>query len=99
MDIDDKNNPFESQIKEIEEWQKNANNPRYYTGTGKIPIPLKNMFKAPLTILIVGLIILLFSVLNVIANFSVDNVVGQSVPIIIGIGMTSGGIIRLIRRY
>jgi len=48
-------NLLEKQIKEIEEWQKNANNPGHFVGTGKIPIPLRNLLGSPRTMLIVGI--------------------------------------------
>lgn len=32
---------LDKQIDELNEWQKNVNNPGYFVGTGKIPVPMK----------------------------------------------------------
>ncbi|MDP4133202.1 MAG: hypothetical protein Q8882_04230 [Bacillota bacterium] len=46
MDKKDSNkelNEFENQLNEIKEWQKNAYNPGFFIGTGRVPLPLKNL--------------------------------------------------------
>lgn len=63
-------NPLEKQLDEINEWQKNANNPGYFVGSGKVPTPLKNFYKTPIVMLIVGAMFLIFAICNLISNFS-----------------------------
>ncbi len=49
-------NPLENQVEEINEWQKNANNHGYFIGSGKAPLPMKNILKSPIIMLIIGVI-------------------------------------------
>ena len=88
-------NEFEETLNEINEWQNNYSNPGYYVGSGKVPIPIKNIFKSPRLILIVGLIIGVPTFYSIINNFSFENILGNIMAIVISSAFIIGGIIRL----
>lgn len=46
--------PLEKQLEEINEWQKNSANPGYFIEKGKLPLPMKNLLKSPIVMLIIG---------------------------------------------
>lgn len=48
------NNEFEKQLEEIKEWQRNALNPGYYVGTGRVASPIKNLNKYPIFLILLG---------------------------------------------
>ncbi len=79
-------NPLEKQIEEINEWQKNANNPGYFIGSGKAPLPIKNLLKSPIIMLIIGFI------------FAITTIFNNVMVIIISIILITGGIIRLLNK-
>jgi hypothetical protein len=91
-------NPLEKQLQEINEWQRNANNPGYYIGTGRVPTGFKNVMRSPILLLIVGILLLLISVYGLISNFSIQTISSGAVGFVLGIGLTIGGIIRLVKR-
>lgn len=91
-------NLLEKQIKDIEEWQKNANNPGYFVGSGKVPIPLRNIFKSYKVMIIVGCLISLPSIFSIIKNFSFENVISNIMPLIISCILIIGGLIRMLNR-
>ena len=91
-------NLLEKQIKDIEEWQKNANNPGYFVGSGKVPIPLRNIFKSAKIMLLVGCLISLPTIYNIISNFSFENIISNIMPVIISCTLIIGGIVRILNR-
>jgi hypothetical protein len=78
-------NELEKQVQEINEWQKNANNPSYYVCSGKTRIPLKNLLKSPIVMLIVGILFLLPTIFNIVTNLSIYTITADLMPLIIGI--------------
>lgn len=90
-------NHIEKQIDEIEEWNKNVNNPGYYTTSSRMPLPLKRLSKFPLLILFIGLVVLIPSLYNTISNFHIFNVFENCIQIIVGGALVYGGVARLIR--
>lgn len=94
----DENNKFEKQLKDIKEWQDNYNNPGHYIGSGKVPTPLKNIFKSPTIILIVGIIIAIITLYSIINNLSFRNIWNNILYIIISVSFIFGGIIRILNK-
>jgi hypothetical protein len=92
-------NPLEEQIKEIDEWQKNASNPCHYVGSGKVPAPLKNMFKSPAVMLVVGLIISEPVIYGIITDFTFNNIVSNAMPILLCGILIAGGTIRILKKH
>ncbi len=71
MSLDDysnEKNEFEDQLEEIKEWQDNMYNPGHYIGTGKIPYPLKSIFKYPIILIIIGIMGAVPPLLGIILN-------------------------------
>lgn len=93
-----KNNPFEEQLDEIKEYQKNAFNPGYYVGSGKVNLATKNLLKSPKILIIVGIIFLIPSIYNLIRNFSIVAVLNQFIQIIIGSILVVRGFMKLHRK-
>lgn len=91
----DKSNDFEKQLKEVDEWEKNSNNPGHYVGSGKVPAPMKNLFRSPIIMLVVGIIFLIPTIYNLVKNFSIYSISSNAMPFIIGIVLFVGGIARL----
>lgn len=91
-------NPLEKQLQEINEWQRNATNPGYYIGTGRIPVAVKNVMRSPILLLMAGILLLLTSVYGLIYNFNIQAVSSGAVPLVLGVGLTAGGIIRLVKK-
>lgn len=95
----EKRNPLDEQMEELNEWQENATNPGHYTGSGKIPAPMKNLTKSPLILLIMGMAILIPEIFNLIQNFNVLSILPHLL-IITGSGvLIVGGILRIIKKY
>lgn len=90
-------NPFEKQMEEIQEMQKNINNPGYFIGSGKVPLFYKNLHKSPLIMLIVGIILSLPTIYNLINNFSIETIISNIIIIIISGALIIGGTIRLLK--
>ncbi|GAA0180868.1 hypothetical protein SH2C18_34870 [Clostridium sediminicola] len=91
-------NPLEKQLKEINECQKNANNPGYFVGSGKVPIPSKNLLNSPIVSLIIGSTFLIPTICDLVSDFSIQTILGNVIEIIIGLGFIIGGIIRLLKK-
>lgn len=92
------NNEFEQQLKDINEWQENYNNPGHYIGSAKVPTPLKNLFKSPAIILIVGIIITILTLYSIISNFTFENILSNIFSIIISASFIFGGIVRMLNK-
>ncbi|MBE6061489.1 MAG: hypothetical protein E7215_15185 [Clostridium sulfidigenes] len=91
-------NPLENQVEEINEWQKNANNPGYFIGSGKAPLPMKNILKSPMIMLIIGVIFAIPIIFSLVKNFSIETIFNNLVIITISIILIAGGIIRLLNK-
>jgi len=91
-------NPLEKQIEEINEWQKNANNPGYFIGSCKAPLLMKNILKSPIIMLIIGFIFAIPIIFSLVKNFSIETIFNNVMVIIISIILVTGGIIRLIKK-
>jgi len=91
-------NPLEKQVEEINEWQKNANNPGYFIGSGKAPLPIKNILKAPIIMLIIGFIFAIPIIFSLVKSFSIETIFNNVVIITISIILITGGIIRLLNK-
>lgn len=87
-------NKFEEQIEEVKEWQQNANNPGYYVGTGRATLPMKNILRSPVILILIGVICLVISICNIVGEFSFSSVMGNLTMLIIGAGLLIGGILR-----
>jgi len=94
-------NEFEKQLNEINEWQNNANNPGHFIGNGKVPAPIKNLSKSPLTMIIIGFVLLIPLIFNLINNFDITFVTANPTPLIlvVSIGLIIGGFIRLTKKF
>lgn len=88
-------NSFEKQLSEIKEWQDNLYNPGHYIGTGKIPPHIKNFNKTPAILLFIAIIFLLPSILGIISNFSVENILYSSIWLILGVILLIEGFIKI----
>jgi len=91
-------NPLENQVEEINEWQKNANNHGYFIGSGKAPLPMKNILKSPIIMLIIGVIFAMPIIFSLVKNFSIETIFNNVVIITISIILITGGIIRLLNK-
>lgn len=91
-------NPFEKQLEEINEMQKNVNNPGYFIGSGKAPLFYKNLFKSPMIMLIVGIIFTMPTIYNLVSNFSIETIYNNVITILISGVLIIGGILRLLKR-
>ena len=98
QDNDKELNPLEKQLEEINEWQKNANNPGYFVGSGKVPLPMRNLLKSPIVMLIVGVIFIIPTIYNLVSNSSIAMIVTNLITIVISGGLIFGGIIRILKR-
>jgi len=63
-------NEFEKNLSDLKEWQNNQYNPGYYTGTGRVPVLLRNMIKHPALLLIIGLTLGLINGNSLFIQFS-----------------------------
>lgn len=91
-------NEFEQQLKDINEWQENCNNPGHYIGSAKVPTPMKNLFKSPIVILILGVIIAIPTLYSIINDLSFQNILNNILYIIISVSFIVGGIIRMFNK-
>ncbi|MEW9097366.1 MAG: hypothetical protein AB2417_20015 [Clostridiaceae bacterium] len=91
-------NSFEEQLDEIKEYQKNAFNPGYYVGSGRVNLATKNLFKSPKVLITMGIIFLIPAIYNIIKDFNVVTLLNQAMQIIIGCILTFGGFKRLRRK-
>ena len=91
-------NPLENQVEEINELQKNANNHGYFIGSGKAPLPMKNILKSPIIMLIIGVIFAIPIIFSLVKNFSIETIFNNVVIITISIILITGGIIRLLNK-
>jgi hypothetical protein len=91
-------NPLEKQIDDINKWQKNATNPGYFVGTGRVPTPLRNILKAPIIMLLLGVIFAVPTTSNLARNFSLETVFSNMMAIVLSASLIIGGTIRLIRK-
>ncbi|MHC1683368.1 MAG: hypothetical protein AB6733_10510 [Clostridiaceae bacterium] len=89
---------LKEQIEEIDEWNKNANNPGHYINNGKVPLPTKNLFKSPIIIIILGLMLLAPAALNIINNKNGLAIFMEAIPVIVGIILICSGIYRLVKK-
>ncbi|HOV25537.1 MAG TPA: hypothetical protein PK566_04150 [Pseudobacteroides sp.] len=71
--INDEINEFEKNLSDLQEWQNNQYNPGYYVGTGRVPVPLLNMVKHPVLLLIIGLTLGLINSISLFTQFSESN--------------------------
>lgn len=97
-DKDKERNPLEKQLEEINEWQKNATNPGYFVGSVKVPLPMKNLIKSPIVMLITGVIFIIPTIINLVSDFSIATIFTNLITIIICGGLILGGIIRILKR-
>lgn len=98
QNMDSGQNPLENQIEELKEWQENAYNPGYYIGSGKAPLPLRNMAKspkAPVIMLIVGSLFAVPALYQLVRYFSFETLLGSFMPMAVGIILMLGGAIRI----
>ena len=91
-------NPLEEQLREINEWQNNSTNAGYFINKGSAPIPIKNLSKAPVLMIIVGILLAIPTLIFIIGDFSLSSILNSSVMILISVSFIVGGIIRLKRR-
>jgi len=91
-------NPLENQVEEINEWKKNSNNHGYFIGSGKAPLPMKNILKSPIIMLIIGVIFAIPIIFSLVKNFSIETIFNNVVIITISIILITGGIIRLLNK-
>jgi len=91
-------NPLENQVEEINEWQKNANNLVYFISSGKAPLPMKNLLKSPIIMLIIGFIFVIPIIFSLVKNFSIETIFNNVVIITISTILITGGIIRLLNK-
>lgn len=92
-------NPFEEQLNEINEWQNNSTNPGYFIEKGSAPLPIKNMSKAPVLMIIVGILFAIPTLIFLIRDFTLGNILSSSVMILISTSFIVGGILRLKRKH
>ncbi|MEG0308931.1 MAG: hypothetical protein RR891_04195 [Clostridium sp.] len=100
--MSDKNNnelnPLEKQLEDINDWQRNSTNPGHWVGTGRIPLPLKNIIRSPIVMIILGLIILVPIIIGLINNFAIGQLFSSMIALVLGVGFLIGGVMRLMRR-
>lgn len=91
-------NPFEEQLNEINEWKNNSTNPGYFIEKGSVPLPIKNISKAPVLMIIVGILFAIPTLIFLIGDFTLGNILSSSVMILISTSFIIGGILRLKRK-
>jgi hypothetical protein len=70
-------NDFEKQIEDIDEFQKNATNPGYFIGNGKVPAPLKGIRRYPVVLIVLGGLGLAFSGLSLVTAYKSSSKVSE----------------------
>lgn len=91
-------NEFEKQLKEINELQKNANNPGYFVGNVHTTTPMKRLLKSPVYMIIVGIMTIIPIVYNLMNNFNFEAIISSPIGIVISVGVIVWGSIRIIKR-
>lgn len=91
-------NPFIEQLNEINEWQNNSTNPGYFIEKGSTPLPIKNISRSPVLMIIVGILFAIPTVIYLIGDFTLGNILSSSVMILISTSFIVGGILRLKRK-
>lgn len=98
MAVKGKNNKtssFEEQVEEIKEWQENLYNPGHYIGTGKVPLPLKKLISSPIMTIVLGMIFFILPLIEIIQYFSIEMIISNIIPLVVGIILIIGGLIRI----
>ena len=91
-------NPFEEQLREVNEWQNNSTNPVYFIDKGSAPTPIKNLSKTPILMIIVGILFAIPTLIFIIGDFGWGSIINSSVMILISGSFIVGGILRLKRK-
>ncbi|MEA4826564.1 MAG: hypothetical protein VB130_08025 [Clostridium sp.] len=91
-------NPIEKQIKEIDEYQKNIYNPGHYITSSKIPLPLRNLYKNPIVLILIGIIILVPVLVNITSEQSISDIAYKIIYLIIGLILLISGSVKLVRK-
>jgi len=86
---------FDKQVDEIKEWQENLYNPGDYIGTGKVPLPLRKLISSLKIMIVLGMIFLILPLIEIIMYLRVETVISHIVPLIVGIILIIGGLIRI----
>ncbi|SHF86749.1 hypothetical protein SAMN02746089_02688 [Caldanaerobius fijiensis DSM 17918] len=104
MDNDDRDkDELQKQLDELEEWQNNAFNPGYYVGNGKIPLPVKNLRKFPILLLIIAVPTLVGIIISIVDTLRsggsiLINLFSYLIPGIISVLLTIRGVTELWRK-
>lgn len=91
-------NPFEEQLREINQWQNNSTNPGYFIDKGSVPAQIKNLSKTPVLMIVVGILFAIPTLIFLIEDFSLSSIINSSVMILISGSFIVGGILRLKRK-
>lgn len=91
-------NPFEEQLREINQWQSNCTNPGYFIDKGSASTPIKNLSKTPVLMIVVGILFAIPTLIFLIGDFTLSNIINSSLMILISGSFIVGGILRLKRK-
>lgn len=91
-------NPFEEQLREIDEWQSNSANPGYFIDKGRAPLPIRNLNKTPILMIAVGILFAIPTLFFILGDFCLGSILSSSVMIVISVSFISGGCLRLKRK-
>lgn len=91
-------NELEKQLQEINEWQNNASNPGYFVGTGRVPVAIRNLYKSPWVMIILGLVLFLPYLFGMISDFNLTTILTAPYGILISLGLIVGGILRIFKK-
>ncbi|MEG0309238.1 MAG: hypothetical protein RR636_14945 [Clostridium sp.] len=91
-------NKFDHQLEELNDWQKNSTNPGHFIGTGRIPLPIKNISKSPILSLFFGIIFAILPICALINDFSFETLFNNLLVIIISIIYIIRGLFKLTKR-
>ncbi|MGL5617370.1 MAG: hypothetical protein ACRDD2_14300 [Sarcina sp.] len=83
---------FEEQLKELNHWQRNSSDPDYYANCGITPLPMKNLYKSPVPLIVVGILGLIILLPILISSFSLKTFFGLLFPLFISIAFLIKGI-------
>lgn len=97
QDINNELNPLEKQIKEINEFQDNASNPGYFVGSSKVSVLMRNLFKSPIGLLVIG-VMAAPAVYSLFRDFNIKSIVSSPIVIVISGGLVINGIIKILKR-
>lgn len=98
MKRDNKKNELDEQLEDIKEYQDNIYNPGHYIGTGRVPLPLKNLVKYPVIMFIAGALFLIPALITLFKGFGIESIMGSGIPLIVGAAFVYGGLVRLKRK-